>query len=124
MKTVVIVGAGPAGLTAAYQLLLQDKNCRVIVLEQDELVGGISKTAEHNGHRMDLGGHRFFTKSKEVREIWENLLTVQGVPIAESIECPQKSQYPGTGDPNSCDDVMLLRRRISRIYYNECFFDY
>ncbi len=124
MKTVVIVGAGPAGLTAAYQLLLQDKNCRVIILEQDVLVGGISKTAEHNGNRMDLGGHRFFTKSKEVRKIWEDLLTVQGVPIAESIEYQQKSRYPGTGDPNICDDVMLLRRRISRIYYNECFFDY
>lgn len=124
MKTVVVIGAGPAGLTAAYQILLQSKDTKVIVLEQDMLVGGISKTAEQNGNRMDLGGHRFFTKSKEVRQIWENLLTLQGVPIAETIEHPQKSQYPGAGDPNTSDNVMLLRRRISRIYYNECFFDY
>ncbi len=124
MKTVVIVGAGPAGLAAAHQLLLQASDNKVIVLEKEATVGGISKTAEHNGNRMDLGGHRFFTKDKEVKKIWENMLDIQGVPIDGNIECQQKDTYPGTGDPNADDDVMLLRRRISRIYYNNCFFDY
>lgn len=124
MKTVVIVGAGPAGLTAAYELLSQQPDTNVIIIEQEAQTGGISKTVEYQGNRIDLGGHRFFSKSREVCEIWEKLLPMQGVPIDESIECRQKDNYPGSEDPNTKDEVMLLRRRVSRIYYNDCFFDY
>lgn len=124
METVVIVGAGPAGLSAGYQLLSQRQDVRVIIIEQDRQVGGISKTVEYRGNRMDLGGHRFFSKIKDVKEIWEQMMPVQGVPIRSDLEYRQKDMYPGTADPNTEDEVMLLRRRISRIYYNSCFFDY
>ena len=67
MKKVVIIGAGPAGLTAAYQLLKKRKDYQVIILEKEKQVGGISKTVHYKGNRMDIGGHRFFTKSQEVK---------------------------------------------------------
>ena len=61
-KLAVIIGAGPAGLTAAYELLDQSKEYDVIVLEESDCMGGISRTVNHNGNRMDMGGHRFFSK--------------------------------------------------------------
>ena len=78
METVIIIGAGPAGLTAAYQLLKSDNKYEVIVIEKDSQVGGISKTLEYKGNRIDLGGHRFFSKSKTVNSIWLELLSEQG----------------------------------------------
>ncbi|HBQ64143.1 MAG TPA: hypothetical protein DD727_04310, partial [Clostridiales bacterium] len=60
-KTAVIIGAGPAGLTAAYQLL-KETGIRPVILEETGYIGGISRTAEYNGNRMDIGGHRFFSK--------------------------------------------------------------
>ena len=65
-KKVVIIGAGPAGLTAAYELLKQKEKYDVTILEASNQVGGISKTINYKGNRMDLGGHRFFSKSKRV----------------------------------------------------------
>ncbi|MDP8991917.1 MAG: NAD(P)/FAD-dependent oxidoreductase [Actinomycetota bacterium] len=92
---VVIIGAGPAGLTAAYQLL---KHGHVsTVLEADNVVGGISRTAERDGWRFDIGGHRFFTKVKPVEDLWMEILG---------------------------EEEFLLRPRLSRIYYNGKFFDY
>ena len=74
MKTVIIIGAGPAGLTAAYELLKHPGEYRVVVLEASDCIGGISKTVTHNGNRMDMGGHRFFSKVPEVNEWWQQLL--------------------------------------------------
>src|SRR3954470_16766644 len=92
---VAILGAGPAGLTAAY--LLGKKNIPVVVLEADpEYVGGISRTARYKGYHFDIGGHRFFSKAKEVEDLWTELL------------------------PND----MLVRPRSSRIFYNGKFFAY
>ena len=65
-KNVVIIGAGPAGLSAAYKLLKESKNYNVIILEASRDIGGISKTVKYKGNRMDIGGHRFFTKDKRV----------------------------------------------------------
>ena len=70
MKKVIIIGAGPAGLTAANELLKQ-QNYDVIVLEATGDVGGISKTVSYHGNRMDIGGHRFFSKVPEVNEWWK-----------------------------------------------------
>src|SRR5215207_6903188 len=69
---VVIIGAGPAGLTAAY--LLAKAGVRPIVLEADDIVGGISRTAQYKGFRFDIGGHRFFTKIEPVQQLWEEIL--------------------------------------------------
>ena len=78
MKNVIIIGAGPAGLTAAYQLLKKGKGeYKVTIIEADKQVGGISKTITYKGNRMDLGGHRFFTKEAEVKKIWKEILPLQ-----------------------------------------------
>jgi protoporphyrinogen oxidase len=90
----VIVGAGPAGLTAAYQL--SKNGCSSIVLESDDTVGGIARTCEYKGYRFDIGGHRFFTKIDFVWDLWKEIL----------------------------DDEFLKRPRLSRIYYRQKFFDY
>ncbi|MCQ2455529.1 MAG: NAD(P)/FAD-dependent oxidoreductase [Clostridia bacterium] len=124
MKNVVIIGAGPAGLTAAYQLLKDNKDVQIIVIEQSNQVGGISKTIEYKGNHIDLGGHRFFSKNKFINDIWLDLLKLQGQPIDSSIEKPQNCLYTGTADPNDNDNVMLLRRRVSRIYYKGNFYNY
>jgi protoporphyrinogen oxidase len=92
---VVIMGAGPAGLTAAYEL--QKHSVPVTVLEKDpHFVGGISRTAEHRGYRFDIGGHRFFSKSREVEDLWTEVL----------------------------GDEILTCNRLSRIYYHNRYFDY
>ena len=61
MKNVIIIGAGPAGLTAGYELLEKSKDYNVVILEGSQELGGISKTVYYNGNRMDIGGHRFFS---------------------------------------------------------------
>lgn len=80
-KKVIIIGAGPAGLTAGYELL-KDKNTQyeVTILEETNEIGGISRTVRYNGNRMDIGGHRFFSKDKEVMDFWKNLMPLQGEP--------------------------------------------
>ncbi|HET7338522.1 MAG TPA: NAD(P)/FAD-dependent oxidoreductase [Candidatus Dormibacteraeota bacterium] len=94
-KHVVIMGAGPAGLTAAYELMKRD--VPVTVIEKDsKQVGGLARTVEHNGYRFDIGGHRFFSKNQEVEDLWTEIL----------------------------GDDMLTRGRLSRIYYRGRFFAY
>lgn len=78
MKKVIIIGAGPAGLTAADKLLDEKEKYEVIILEESQEIGGISKTVNYNGNRMDIGGHRFFSKNQEVMEYWKNLMPLQG----------------------------------------------
>src|SRR5215472_5320552 len=94
-KRVVMIGAGPAGLTAAYEL------CKVgvksIVLEKDQMVGGIARTVDYKGYHFDIGGHRFFTKVKVVEDIWREILI---------------------------EEDFLRCNRLSRIYYNKRFFYY
>ena len=79
VKNAIIIGAGPAGLTAAY-CLLRDTDIKPVILEAEDFVGGISRTVNHNGNRMDIGGHRFFTKSREVNELWQELMPMQAKP--------------------------------------------
>ena len=95
LKTVIIIGAGPAGLTSA--LLLAKEGHKVIVYESDsEYVGGLSRTVLHNGFRFDIGGHRFYTKEKIVSDFWKDIL----------------------------QDDLLRRKRISRIFYKKKFLSY
>ena len=125
MSKAVIIGAGPAGLTAAYELLKREPSTQVVVLEESQTVGGISRTVVHNGHRMDIGGHRFFSKDERVRKWWQEMMPMQGAPSFDDIKLGrEKTLAEGGPDPEKEDRVMLLRQRVSRIYYKKKFFDY
>ena len=126
MKEIVIIGAGPAGLTAAFQLLSRDKEAyRVTILEESGAIGGISRTVRHNGNRMDIGGHRFFSKDKEVMDWWEARLPLQGAPSLDDRLLGRDKPLAENGPaPDETDRVMLVRERVSRIYYLRKFFDY
>ena len=105
-KKALIIGGGPAGLTAALEFLRRT-DIQPLVLEMTGDVGGISKTVSHEGNRMDIGGHRFFSKSDRVMDWWRDIL-----PEAE------------TPEMEAGDRVLLRRSRLSRIYHLRKFFDY
>ncbi|MCC6361526.1 MAG: NAD(P)-binding protein, partial [Phycisphaerales bacterium] len=94
MKSTIVIGAGPAGLTAAYEL--NKLGQKSTILEADRVVGGISRTVNHNGFRFDIGGHRFFSKVTLINDLWREIL----------------------------DDDFLERPRMSRIFYRGKYFDY
>ncbi len=128
--TALIIGGGPAGLTAAYELLTRT-NIRPIVLEASDMLGGISRTVNYRGNRMDIGGHRFFSKSERVMDWWQKMLPLEkqasGETKAQLTYQGQTRPYeaPATGpDAQQTDDVMLIRPRKSRIYFLRKFFDY
>lgn len=122
-KTILIIGAGPAGLTAAYELV--NTGHEVIVLEESSVVGGISRTVNYKGNRMDMGGHRFFSKVPEVNEWWEKMLPTQGALPGDDKKLGRSSTIvTGGPDPEVEDRVMLRRNRLSRIYFKNKFFDY
>ncbi len=123
-KTATIIGAGPAGLTAAYKLLTET-DITPIILEETNEIGGISRTVVYNGNRMDIGGHRFFSKNDDVMKFWTDLMPIQGHPAKDDkILGREKPLIPGGPDPETEDRVMLVRNRVSRIYYLRKFFDY
>ena len=125
MKKVVIIGAGPAGLTAGLEVLRQSKEYEVTILEESSMVGGISRTVNCNGNRMDMGGHRFFSKEERVMEWWKELLPIQGADSFDDKVLGRASELSEGGpDPEKEDAVFLKRQRISRIYYRRHFFDY
>jgi protoporphyrinogen oxidase len=125
-RRAIIVGAGPAGLTAAYELISRTGIVPVVIERSDD-VGGLSRTVKYRGNRMDLGGHRFFSKSDRVMQWWLRMLPLD--PAAESVAViryhgmERPVQRPAAAEP-STDRVMLLRRRKSRIYYLRTLFDY
>lgn len=130
-KTAIIIGAGPAGLTAAYELLMKT-DIVPIVLEATSDIGGISKTINYKGNRIDIGGHRFFSKSDVVMNWWQDIIPIQGSESRD--EAINKIHYhneqrdvklPQNGpDPDKTDLVMLIRKRLSRIFFLHKFFDY
>jgi len=127
-KMAVIAGAGPAGLTAGLELLRRS-DITPIVFEADHQVGGISKTVEYRGNRMDLGGHRFFSKSDWVMRWWQEILpVVAGESAGESLSINYQGQsrdfVPTTEAAAGADAVMLVRQRLSRIFYRRRYFDY
>ena len=127
-KKAIIIGAGPAGLTAAYELLCRS-DVLPVILEKSSYMGGISRTVNYKGNRIDLGGHRFFSKSDRVMNWWLQHLPLEARAAAsENITYQQQSREvanAGAGpDPQKTDEVMLLRRRKSRIYYLRQFFEY
>ena len=138
-KTAIIIGAGPAGLTAAYELL--DKtDIKPIIYEKSEDIGGISKTVEYKGNHIDIGGHRFFSKNDRVMKWWQNIMPLQGAPAKDDLalgrevplhkEClkreigQEEAKKIAAPDPEKEDKLMLNRGRLSRIYFLRKFFDY
>lgn len=126
MKKVIIIGAGPARLTAAYELLKDNKEeYDVTILEESKVIGGIAKTVKYNGNRMDIGGNRFFSKDKRIMNFWEELMPIQGENSFDDEKLKiEKNLKKGGPNPEKENRVMLIRNRISRIYYLKNFFDY
>ena len=148
-KIAIIAGAGPAGLTAAYELIKRT-DIKPIVFEETQAIGGIAQTFNYKGNRIDIGGHRFFSKSDRVMNWWLNILPPQGAPSADTKEKRHEIDYatdvimeqlcartsPDTSeikanrierkapDPEQEDEVMLQRPRLSRIFYRRQFFPY
>jgi protoporphyrinogen oxidase len=130
-KTAVIIGAGPAGLTAAYELLRRT-DIKPVIFESTGDIGGISKTVNYKGNRIDIGGHRFFSKSDRVMEWWRSILPVQGPWQPNNPSTPRFGWNNATRwgldengpNPDETDEVMLVRSRKSRILYLNRFFDY
>jgi protoporphyrinogen oxidase len=127
MRTAIIIGAGPAGLTAAYELLTKT-DIVPIVIEADIQVGGLSKTVNYKGNKIDIGGHRFFSKSAKVIDWWLHFLPLdaEAAGAAINIQYQQKSTGLSAGNMpvGSGEKVMMVRPRKSRIYYHRKFFDY
>jgi protoporphyrinogen oxidase len=135
-RKAIIIGAGPAGLTAALELLRRT-DIIPIVLEKSQHMGGLSRTVAYKGNRIDIGGHRFSSKSDRVMEWWLDILQLEGrannntfgnARTSEEIAYQGQTRPIQTGgegpDAAHTDKVMLLRRRKSRIYFCRCLFDY
>ncbi len=127
-KRAIIIGAGPAGLTAAFELLKRT-DIVPVVLEQSDYLGGLSRTVTYKGNRIDIGGHRFFSKSDRVMNWWLNILplaadTSGGVQINYQNKTATVALNGPAVTPLDPDRVMLLRKRKSRIYFGRQFFAY
>ncbi len=125
-QVAIIIGAGPAGLTAAYELL-ERTDITPIVYEATGEIGGISRTVKYKGNRMDIGGHRFFSKSDRVMQWWKDFFPVQNKPAKDDIILARNMELPtdgGNADPEQIDSVFLIRNRLSRILFERHFFDY
>jgi protoporphyrinogen oxidase len=127
-KVAIIAGAGPAGLTAAYELLTRT-DILPIIFEKSSDIGGISKTVNYKNNRIDIGGHRFFSKSDRVMNWWLNIMPVQDngtdtlhIHYQNKERTLERDQFPFTD--NDEDLVLLVRERLSRIYYLKKFFNY
>jgi protoporphyrinogen oxidase len=142
-RTAIIIGAGPAGLTAALELLRRSGKAtdggktpegapaiHPIVLEADDSIGGISRTVRYKGNRMDIGGHRFFSKSDRVMQWWLDLMPIADEGAGHAVISYQnrhrslKTLHPHTQLDADPELVMLVRQRRSRIYFLRRFFDY
>jgi len=124
-KIAIIIGAGPAGLTAAYEMLERGADVKPLIFEATDRIGGISCTINHKGNRIDIGGHRFFSKSDKVMDWWMQRMPVQGAPsLDDKLLQRERDWSKGGPDPEQHNRVMLIRERISRIFYLRKFFDY
>ncbi len=123
-KRIFIIGGGPAGLTAALELARKGYT-NITLLERESQLGGISRTLEHHGNLIDIGGHRFFSKSDTVMKWWTDLLPLQGKPSCDDVALNRAATLTEGGpDPEFADRVMLVRSRLSRILFLRKFFSY
>ena len=127
-KTAIIIGAGPAGLTAALELCTRT-DIHPIVLEKSHAVGGLARTVNYKGNRMDIGGHRFFSKSDRVMDWWLRILPLESserkdIRLVYHSQARTIAGQNGGPDAGTAEKVMLIRPRLSRIYFMREFFDY
>ncbi len=125
-KKAIIIGAGPAGLTAALEFVRRS-DIQPIILEFSDYMGGIARTIEYKGNRIDIGGHRFFSKSDRVMNWWLDLMPVENAAAAETIAYQGQRRTvinPPKSSAADRENVMLVRNRKSRIYFLRQFFDY
>lgn len=123
-QTALIIGAGPAGLTAAYELL-KKTDIKPIIIEAQNEIGGISATYNYKGNRIDIGGHRFYSKDENIVTWWKEILPLQGPSSTNALSVDLSLPFdPKGNDPEKVDDIMLIRPRMSRIFYNKLLFDY
>lgn len=131
IQKAIIIGAGPAGLTAARELLRKTK-IKPVVLELSEYMGGISRTVNYKGNRIDVGGHRFFSKSEAVMDWWQEIMPVAHSPGTSEKDIAHLYQnkaykaqtHRAAPNPDETDNVILIRKRRSRVYFLRKFFDY
>lgn len=124
-KIALIIGGGPAGLTAAYEFL-EKTDIKPIVLEKSAFLGGISHTENYKGNRMDIGGHRFFSKSDVVMNWWLNIFPIESKQDVLHLSYQnqhRKLNFSPSKSENS-DEVFIVRNRVSRIYFKRKFFSY
>ncbi len=125
-QTAAIIGGGPAGLTAAYEFV-KHSDIVPIVIEMSEFWGGISRTENHNGNRIDIGGHRFFSKSEIVMDWWQEILPIYSEASSVNIAYQNQSKKIQIENKKSTidkDNILLVRKRKSRIFFNKKFYDY
>src|SRR5277367_3184027 len=127
-ESAVIIGAGPAGVTAAYELVTRSK-VKPIILEKSDIIGGLARTLNYKGNRIDIGPHRFFSKSDRVMDWWMNLMpAAEGNGKEHTITYQNASRTVtsnrDSADPEKHDLVLLTVQRRTRIYFMRKFFDY
>lgn len=124
MKKVIIIGAGPAGLTAGYELLRRSSDYDVTIVEEAANVGGLCTKIVHNDKVLDAGGHMFISNNSQVKEFWNTILPTQGVPSCDDLFLDRYCKISNGGpDPENTDNVMLSREKITRVYNQGKFYE-
>src|SRR5580698_804046 len=127
-RVAIIIGAGPAGLTAAYELLMRS-DVLPIIIEKSDVIGGLARTIEYKGNYIDIGPHRFFSKSDRVMDWWMTMMPVQAKP-GERPEISYHNAKRNITPVNAATEVddngnmLITLQRQTRIYYLRKFFDY
>ncbi len=127
-KKAVIIGAGPAGITAAYELVKRT-DVKPVIVEKCDVIGGLARTMDYKGNRLDIGPHRFFSKSDRVMDWWLSMMPLQPVSGGSvEITYHNKTRSISAGEAGSgsaeADNVLMTLSRQTRIYYLRKFFDY
>ena len=124
MKKVIIIGAGPAGLTAGYDLLSKSSEYEVTIVEESSVVGGLCARHENEENVLDAGGHMFISNNAAVKRFWNSILPSQGVPSKDDLILDRYCKISNGGpDPSEIEDVLLSRERITRFYKDTKFYE-